>query len=164
MKQCLFILICMEMDQYLIQINPIPPPPPPPGIVCYDYNMFKYWVETDQLDSLDAESMFKSIDSSKVFKLDSSRLKIKLINQDKILEIIKNSNNDLYRTYNEIENIYGTKCFIRVSTPIYNSDLTRLIITIDYMCGPLNGYGSKFIFKKIDGDWWLINEYGTWES
>jgi hypothetical protein len=139
-----------------------PPPPPPPGFISYDKSSFNYYVHWKKMDSLDAQFMFNAIDSLKTLKLDSKRTELPVINKSKFLKLFKDK--DIYEGYNNVRSIYGTSCFIVVSTPIFNEDFTKVLISIDYTCGPTWGQGYEFLLEKRNGKWWLIDEKGTWES
>jgi len=47
---------------------------------------------------------------------------------------------------------------------IFNESLTKLILAVDYQCGPEYGEGYIFVLKKENGKWSIINELGTWVS
>ena len=145
-------------------IDHIPPPPPPPGEIFYDKNTFDYLIYSDKLDSTEGEFMYDSIDSSKIVMIDSSKIFLRVIPNSKFKEILKKHRGNLREFYNIIEEIYGSSCFIKVSTPIFNSNYSKVIISIDYSCGPLAGGGQDYILEKKNGKWMLINESGRWVS
>ncbi len=139
-----------------------PPPPPPPGFISYDTSSFGNYVHWKKLRSSDAQFMYKSIDSLKTIKIDSNRTQLPVISNSKFQEIFKNS--DFYKGYDKVRSLYGTSCFIVVSTPIFNKDFTKALISIDYSCGPTWGQGYEFLLEKRNGKWWVIDEKGTWMS
>ena len=137
------------------------PPPPPPMINSVDIGHLKYLLKRNNLDTIDAYIMYKSIDSTKTFKIDQNRTETPVITKEKYSEYFKLSNSDGFK---KIKEKYGTSCFIRVSSPIFNKDFTKMILFIDYSCGPLWGQGYEFFLIKKDGKWRVIEESGTWES
>lgn len=138
-----------------------PPPPPPPLINYVDIRHLKYVLKRNNMDSLEAYSMYRSIDSTKTIKIDQNRISIPVITKDQFSEFFNSGNHE---GFEKIKKAYGTSCYIRVSTPIYNADYTKMILFIDYLCGPLWGQGYQFILVKKDGKWRVIDEGGTWES
>lgn len=139
-----------------------PQPPPPPGYISYSKLMFDRQLRLKNLDSLDAAFMYNSIDSTKVIILDSTKLIIPVISRLEFNTIFNDS--DLDVGYDKLFEKYGSSCFIQVSTPIFNSDCTKMIISISYMCGPLWGYGSLLVLEKKHGNWRIIDDYETWVS
>jgi hypothetical protein len=103
--------------------------------------------------------MFNSIDSTKEFKIDPARVFISVIT---INEVFKNQN--LEEGYDKLKKIYGSSCFISVSTPIFNSTYRKAVLFINYYCGPLNAQGYEFTLEKKNGKWKLIDEWGLWVS
>jgi hypothetical protein len=140
-----------------------PPPPPPPGIIYYDENTFDYLIYSGQLDSSEAKFMYNSIDSTITFKIDSSKVNLRLIPQNKLVEIFKNKSIDGFEKYNRLEKLFGAKCFIIISTPIFNSDLTKIILSIDYHCSPPDGVEYRFILEKRNNTWIMLNDEEIWE-
>jgi hypothetical protein len=139
-----------------------PPPPPPVGFIYYDTSSFNYYIRWSGLDLSDANFMFKSIDSTKTFSIDSSKIIIPVLSKEKFLDLFKEK--DIYEGYKEIRSIYGSSCFIAVSTPVFNKDFTKVLISIDYQCGPTWGQGYEFLLEKKNGKWWLVEDKGTWVS
>jgi hypothetical protein len=138
-----------------------PPPPPPPMINSVDLRHLKYVLKRNNLDTLDAYVMYKSIDSSKTFRIDQERIALPIITKEQFLEFFKS---DIDEGYDKIREKYGTSCYIRVSTPIFNADYTKMILYIDCFCGSLWGQGYEFILIKKEGEWRVIEENGTWVS
>ncbi len=140
----------------------VPPPPPPQGFISYSKLMFDRQLRLNNLDSLDATFMYNSIDTTKIIILDSTKLIIPTISRlefNKIFDV-----DDLDSAYEKLCEKYGSSCFIQVSTPIFNSDYTKMIISISYMCGPLWGYGSVLVLEKKHGKWRVIDDFETWVS
>ena len=53
----------------------------------------------------------------------------------------------------------------KFSVPLFNKDLTKAILIIDYKCGPFCGYGGEFLCQKINGKWVIVRAFGsTWAS
>jgi hypothetical protein len=139
-----------------------PPPPPPPGIISYDKSSFEAYIFRKFIDSVDAVYMYNSIDSSIFFELDSTKLIIPVIDAKSLSSLFDSS--DRYKGYEKLDKIYGKHCYIVVSTPIFNSNYTKVIISIDRLCGPLSGQGHEFILEKRNGKWYILSDGGTWVS
>jgi hypothetical protein len=135
--------------------------PPPPEIHCIDINSFNTQIERKHLDSIDAKYMYDSIDSLKILKIDSNRVYLPVMTEPQFKEIfVPHKSNG----YNFIKAKYGSPCFIIVSTPVFNSKYTKVIISIDYRCAPLAGQGFEFVLEKRGGKWNLIDENVIWVS
>jgi hypothetical protein len=138
-----------------------PPPPPPVGYHSLGLNSLKSLLTDTKDDSIDIDFIYHSIDSTKTFSIDPNKIAIPVITKGQFQEYFKS---DIHEGYKTLKKIYGSSCYILVSTPIFNEDFTKLIIFIDYQCGPLWGQGSEFLLIKKDGKWRLIAERGTWVS
>jgi hypothetical protein len=141
----------------------IPPPPPPPGIIYYDNNTFDYLVFSNQLDSSEAKFMYMSIDSMMTFRIDSSKTNFRVIPQSKIIEIFSHQTEYYSDRYEEVKKLFGSGCFIRMSTPIFNSNYTKMILSIQKYCGPPDGEDYRFILEKKNGKWKIMNDEEIWE-
>ena len=136
----------------------IPPPPPPLGIVCYNHNTFMFLKERKQIDSANAEFMLYSIDSTKTFLLDSTKTNLHLIPKSKIIEVYKFYRDNFKEKHIEFKNFFGSKCFLEVATPIFNSNYTKVIFTLEckgdtIIEEPYNLY----VYEKTGGKWKQIN-------
>lgn len=138
-----------------------PTSPPPPGIIYYDSRIFDDMIKKGRLDYADAEYMYKSIDSTRIITIDSSRVVIPVLMETQFIRVFRRNRD---KGYDVIKNRFGTSCFIQVSTPVFNSSFTKGILSIDYNCGPKGGQGYLFILEKRNGMWWLIEDMGTWIS
>ena len=142
----------------------IPPPPPPPGIIYYDNNTFNSLTYSGQLDSADARFMYNSIDSTIVLKIDTSKSNLRVIPLTKLIEIFRNGAADGFEKYDEIEKLYGSKRFIIVSTPVYNSTMSKMILSVSYRYGPPDGEDYRFVLeKRNNGVWSIISNEKIWE-
>ncbi len=54
--------------------------------------------------------------------------------------------------------------FIRVSTPIFNKTMDRVVLSFDYYCSYLYGEGLVFVLEKMKNKWCIIDESGRWVS
>ena len=139
-----------------------PPPPPRVDRIEYSHYLFKALVDRELLDSIEADFMYSSINPSFIYKIDSSLVSRSIVSKEYLDSLFKQGMN--YAEYDRIEREFGTSCFIRVATPIYNESRDKLILAIDYYCGPLWGQGYVFVLKKENNRWLIIEESGTWES
>jgi hypothetical protein len=126
-----------------------------------DKRHLRYVFKRNNLDTTDVYKMYKSIDSTKTFLIDPKRINLPIITRDQFLDFFK-AGNDL--GYEKIKESFGTSCYIRVSTPIYNGDFTKMILFVDCCCGSVWGQGYEFFLIKDDDKWRVIEENGTWES
>ncbi|MCL3780958.1 hypothetical protein EMN47_11245 [Prolixibacteraceae bacterium JC049] len=137
------------------------PPPPPPDLINYSKDFFSTMIERNLIDSIDANYMYSIIDSSLVIKIDSSLISKPTLTKQYLGSLF---NKDIDYAYDYLEKRFGASCFIRVGTPVFNKARTKLILAINYYCGPLDGQGYIFILKKENNKWMIIEELGTWES
>ena len=129
------------------------PPPPPPGVIYYNHNSFCYLTYNEQLDSMDVKFMYESIDSTKTFLIDPNRVQLRIIPAETVYEILRKSEGDFQEADDIIEKKFGSRNFIRVSTPIYNSNYSRIIITVTSHAGPKSSLGETFVMKKQNNVW-----------
>ncbi len=137
------------------------PPPPPPDLNYYSKDFFSSMIERNLIDSMDADYMYSNIDSSLILNIDSNLISKPTLTKQYLDSLF---DKDIDNAYDFIEKRFGTSCFIRVGTPIFNKTKTRLILAVDYYCGPLYGQGYIFILKNENDKWMIIEELGTWES
>ena len=137
------------------------PPPPPPDLIYYSNDFFNVMIERNLIDSIDAAFMYSSIDSSKMMNVDSNLISKPTLQKEYIDSLF---DKDFDYAYNFLDEKFGSSCFIKVGTPVFNKTKTRLILAVDYFCGPLDGQGYIFILKKENDKWMIIQELGTWES
>ena len=105
--------------------------------------------------------MYSIIDSSLILNIDSNLISKPTLTKQYLDSLF---DRDIDYAYDFIEKRFGTSCFIRVGTPIFNKTKTWLILAVDYYCGPLYGQGYIFILKKENDKWMIIEELGSWES
>jgi hypothetical protein len=129
--------------------------PPPPGLIFFPEEFFSIMASRHLIDSTDAAYMFSNIDSSKTYRVDSTKIPNVGLTGDTL---------NLIPEGEWLENNYSSRCFIRVSTPVFNMEFTKAIIAVDYICGPMYGSGYNILLKKHKGKWMIIYEYGTWVS
>ena len=135
---------------------------PPVPIEDLSWSFFMQEIESHQFGSLEARYMYLSIDSTKYFKLDSTKVNrplISKINFDKLF-----SGKDFEEGYIEIKKKYGSSCFIQVSTPVFNKNFTKQILFVSYCCGPVSGTGYVFILEKRKSKWIIIKTSINWIS
>lgn len=113
--------------------------PPPPDIDFFPKEFFSVMTARNLINYSDAEYMFSTIDSSVTYKVDSTKFSKRCPARE-------------------------NKCFLKVSTPIFNMEFTKAILAVDYYCGPINGSGYNIVLEKLKDKWVIIYEYGTWKS
>jgi hypothetical protein len=137
----------------------IPPPPPPEtGIICYDISTFSNLIYFNKLDSFEAEFMYMSIDSTITLRIDSSKTNLHVIPQAKIIEIFSHQTEYFSDRYEEFKKVFGSGCFIRLSTPIFNSNYTKMILSIQKYCGPPDSEDYRFVLEKRNGKWRILSD------
>jgi len=153
----------LKLTDYLLSnIPPPPPPPPPPGQIHYDKDFFQTQIEKRHLDSSEANYMYRSIDSSRILQIDSYRVEFPTISKLKFKEIFYKKDKTV--SYETLKKLYGKRCYIMVSTPVFNSKYSKAILSISYCCGPGQQEGFEFILEKKNEKWKLIEEIGTWKK
>ena len=138
------------------------PDPNSNNVICYNWLSFYSIAKRRDLDTVDVNYMYHSIDSSKIFVIDSSRICIPVITKSEFLALFQDSG--INKGYERIQKKYGSSCYISVSSPIFNADHSKLILSINYYCGPVLGYGYEFVLRKKMGKWRVIDKEMTWES
>ena len=139
----------------------IPPPPPYPGAMCIYSSNLDQLVSDKILDSLEAKYMYASIDSSFIFFLDTNQMSLPIISKPEFNQLF---NSDKNGGYQKLKEKYGSSCFLKVTTPIFNADFTKMIISVSDLCGPKWGGGFVFVLQKKNGKWNLIYEEARWIS
>ena len=137
------------------------PPPPPPDLINYSKDFFNTMIERNLIDSMDADYMYSIIDSSLILNIDSNLISKPTLTKQYLDSLF---DKDIDYAYDYLEKRFGSSCYIIVGTPVFNKTKTRLILAVDYYCGPLSGQGYIFILKKESDKWMIIEELGTWES
>jgi hypothetical protein len=134
-----------------------------------EYNVIQYnWLsiypfaQRRNLNKEDVDFMYKSIDHTNTFLIDSNRVKIPVMTETIFLELFQDSG--INKGYERIKRRYGTSCYISVSNPVFNSNYTKVIISLSYLCGPMWGNGYEFILEKKKGKWTIVDKTITWVS
>ena len=138
------------------------PEPNSINVICYNWLSFYSLAKLRDLDSAEVDYMYRSIDSSKLFLIDSSRVCVPVITKSEFREFFQDSG--INKGYKLIEKKYGSSCYVSVSTPVFNADYSKIILSVNYYCGPSWGYGYEFVLKKKKGKWRLIDQGITWQS
>lgn len=122
-------------------------------------DLLDYFVSANNMDKLTAEYLLSQIDSTKTFELDAHKLTQQVIRKLELKKLFSERG-----AYGKLESKFGASCFIKLSYPIFNKDKTILVFSLDRTCGPLNGDGTIYLMKKIEGKWNLVDEQETWAS
>jgi hypothetical protein len=136
-----------------------PPPPPPPGNIYYDRWTFNYLVISHKLDKKDIDYMYNSIDSTKTIILDPNRTNLNVIPYESVFKILRNNSGDFEAADDSIQQAYGARKFIIVSTPIFNEDFTSIIITI--ITHELGESDETYVMTKKNGKWKIVKGIKT---
>ncbi len=137
------------------------PSPPPSDMVDYSEDFFKTLISNKLLTASEAKFMYASMDTTQVISVDSTLISKPTMSKS---DIDKLFDYDIDYAYQYFEKKYGTSCFLRIATPLFNKNKTKLVLSIDYFCGPLYGHGYIFILNKVKGKWMIVEELGTWQS
>jgi hypothetical protein len=138
------------------------PDPAPFGVIQYNWLSIYPLALRRNLNKTEVDFMYQAIDSSKIEIIDSSKVKIPVLTKAIFLELFQDSGINV--GYQRIKKRYGTSCYVSVSTPIFNSNFTKVIISIDKFCGPLWGNGYEFVLEKKKGIWTIVDKSITWIS
>ena len=94
---------------------------PPPDLIDYSKNFFSAMIERNLIDSMDADYMYSIIDSSLILNIDSNLISKPTLTKQYLDSLF---DRDIDYAYDFIEKRFGTSCFIRVGTPIFNKTKT----------------------------------------
>lgn len=137
------------------------PPPPPTTKVIYNKGFFKELVDNKILTIDESIFIYSSMDSTLSIKLNNKRLSANLITREKLDSIFNHSS---YNGWDTIEKQYNSSHYSTVSTPIFNEDKTKMIITVEFDCGPLCGKGFLYVFAKRLDIWEEVYSKLIWIS
>ncbi len=137
------------------------PPPPIQDRIRYSKSLFESFIEVKTLSKSDCEQMISSISSNTTYIINSEKISKKVLSKSYLDSLFDVANDS---AYNKIREEFGTSCFIRVSTPIFNETMDRVVLAIDYYCGYLYGEGLVFVLEKKKNKWCIIDERGRWVS
>jgi hypothetical protein len=132
-------------------------PPPPPEMIIYSKEFFNSLVNENKLNSDDAVFMASHIDSTIIIDLEIKNNFNRLIARDKLNKIVGNDSV-------AIADNYDTNSYLEISSPLFNEDMSKLIISVDFYCGDLCGGGDLFILTKINGEWKILETICRWMS
>lgn len=138
-----------------------PYPPPPTNKIIYSTSFFNTLLTEKKIDSIDAQFMHTSIDSTLSINIESISINATFIRQEKIDSIFEDVSND---GYTSLERLYNSHSYLTISTPVFNEDLTKMIITVEHYCGALCGHGYVYVLTKQNNKWRIIYSSSTWIS
>ena len=136
------------------------PPPPPTEKIILNKSFFNELVENKIIDSIDADYMYNSIDSTIILSLDNKYLNTTLIREKELDSIF---NPDDYG-YDILLEKYNANSYMEVSTPLFNKSKDKMIFSICYYCGDLCGSGLIYILSKHKDKWKIIDSKYIWIS
>jgi hypothetical protein len=117
-------------------------------------------VFTDTIFTKQDIDYFKiQIEAYRHFKWTSNKVeKAKIVSNSKLHRLYKN-----YKNWDKFHKDCG-ESILGYSVPIYTCDKTKLVIYRSTYCGALCGGGQITVFKKINGKWTYLKNYGFWIS
>ncbi len=135
----------------------------------YGNYIFDFLVDREVLDTREASFMYDSIDSTLIINIDSTKINLPVISTKKLDEFLHPKNSevgilDIYKKYDTIRNTYGRGYIAQVLTPVFNSDYSVAIISIDYVWGPMVAHGRCFVLKKEKNRWVIDQDFQRWET
>ncbi len=136
-------------------------PPPPTNKIIYSTSFFNTLLTEKKIDSIDAQFMQTSIDSTLSINIDSISVNATFIRQEKIDSIFEDVSDD---GYTSLERLYNSNSYLTISTPVFNEGLTKMIITVEHYCGELCGAGYVYVLSKKNNKWRIIYSSQTWIS
>ena len=108
----------------------------------------------------DVDFIFKQARYSQLFKVDQRKLTQK---KHVILpEICEVFGDDHSEYWDNVHKQYGALCF--VSMPLFSLDRKTALIGISYSNSIFNGFGGRYIYRKVKGKWVLIASLSEWVS
>jgi len=134
---------------------------PPEDVIAYSLKDFEALIKTGVIDFFDAEFMYSSVDSSKVCSINSKAINKPSISRLEQYELFSKGKD---QTYDILRDKYGTSCFAKFGTPLFNKDSTKVLVTVHKYCGRLNGLGSRLVLIKKNGKWIIAYDTETWVS
>jgi hypothetical protein len=133
-----------------------PPPPPPvsaPIYFFYSKRMFLNMYSDGQLDSIEAENMFQRLDSLQNYELDPSQIIQKTFYFQTINDAFKSRG--VEKGYHCMDKKYSKIGFLKLSTPVFNIDRDKLLISISAF---KNGswIAVTYLFRKFNNKWNIV--------
>lgn len=133
------------------------------GNVCkMDSTYFFGWAAQKLIDSTDAVYMYASIDSTKVYALDSVRIGKPTIHAKELRSLF--SSYGTSDTYDTIVQRYGRGGVLVTSVPVFNEAMDRAVVEVASAYAALAGSGHIILLGKINGKWQILENYELWVS
>lgn len=158
-KTSIILAQTMPNKKYDDSPSDIPPPPLTPH---FHEEFFDMMIEESLIDSVEAKYMYNSIDSNNIFNLKQELLSKPIIGKSFLDSLFTNNYIDI--VYNKIKKQFGTSCFLKIGTPIYNPKQTMVLLPVNMYCGEIIGSGHIFLLRKNKNKWIIIKDYGAWVS
>jgi hypothetical protein len=129
------------------------PPPPPPIITYYDRNVLESLINGRAITYEEANYFYKAIDSTKTIRFDSSKVNVKVVPFQKLKPLFRDKTKNIFEVFNLINEMYGAKCILSVSTPIFDSTFTKALITYTFNCGSIDANEHLLVVLKQNNIW-----------
>lgn len=133
--------------------------PPPPGTLIFSNERFNLMVEKNFIKRDEADYMYFNIDSTFRFYIDSSKIKTTVITEQKIDSLFLNSDEN---TLKDLKSKYGTNSFIKFGTPLFNSDLTKVLVTTEIFSNSEMNQYLIYLLENRENEWIIKHELGLW--
>lgn len=136
-------------------------PPPPTTKVIYNKSFLNELTDDNILSKDESNFIYNSIDSTLSIRLNKKRLSVNLITKEKLDSIFNDSS---YNGWDSIERLFNCSHYSTVSTPVFNQDKTKMIITVEFECGALCGNGYVYVFSRQSNIWRKVYSKLIWIS
>lgn len=132
-----------------------------------DSDGHKVLLEKDSLEILTLDSLFSREDLDFIFQQNLNSINFKLSDDLKGKTLIPG---DTLLKFNhrefweEFRKRFGKGGFCSIGLPLFSKDLSIVIIKYSFICGPLDGSGGTFIYKKKGEKWVEVGCLQNWIS
>jgi hypothetical protein len=127
-------------------------------------NDYDRWVKRHIKNSDEANFMILSIEPLKKIIIDSALIHKPVLSVEEHIELFQNDKYGYGGGYGVIHEKYGKGYYVNFSTPVFNEDSTKVLLTAGMMLAHLNGFGLMIILEKINNTWQVIYKKETWIS
>jgi len=123
--------------------------------------MFDRLAEKNFLSKDDARFMIEHVDTSSIY-IDITKIDVKYMHESKWRNMVDKM--DLDSAYQSLRDELKVYKFIRISTPIFSEDRSKVFLFVDEHCGGLCGQGHQVLLVRRNGKWRILFDWGTWVS
>jgi hypothetical protein len=130
-------------------------------------NRFWNYSAQDSLNLISRDSLFSKEDVHLIFqqaqKMNSFKLDDKYIENKKIVTLDALPAFTDATFWNKFQNQFGADKFATISLPLFSKDKALVIVRVNYYTS-FGGGGGVFLFKKLNGNWDLLDQLTFWDN